>query len=340
MLKVKQLLKNFIIYFSYLIIERFPVKYMIRLKTAGLVLLTDWNEYVKNIPYDANAKNFLNCSVEDINRCFEKLDFSSQEIARKYLKHCYFNEMIEISKNFGNLYIIDWDKRLSLKQIRERERINRRMEVLSLHYHVNAGRETFICHHGLVYAPEKVKDYLRGKDFIDAGAYKGESTLIFLQYGPKCIYAFEPEPKNCECFRKTLEANGVTPDRYALIEAGLNDKPGTICSDGLVNNLLERKKDEIPFLSLDSFDSQHKLKTGLIKSDVEGMGLILLRGAENVIRRDRPVLALCIYHNPDEFFGQYQLLESWGLDYCFRIVDLPPDSDCEITLFGYPKNLA
>ncbi|MBP5183349.1 MAG: hypothetical protein J6331_10030, partial [Lentisphaeria bacterium] len=62
----------------------------------------------------------------------------------------------------------------------------------------------------------------------------------------------------------------------------------------------------------------------------------MLLGAEKVIRKHRPVLALSIYHNPEEFFGMYSALRQWDLDYKFRIVSLEPVTHGEITLLGVP----
>ncbi|MBO4303135.1 MAG: hypothetical protein J6A21_00975, partial [Lentisphaeria bacterium] len=68
-----------------------------------------------------------------------------------------------------------------------------------------------------------------------------------------------------------------------------------------------------------------------------GMGLKMLLGAEKVIRKHRPVLALSIYHNPEEFFGMYSTLKQWNLNYGFRIVSLEPVTHGEITLIGIPS---
>ena len=61
----------------------------------------------------------------------------------------------------------------------------------------------------------------------------------------------------------------------------------------------------------------------LIKADVEGMGLDMLLGAESVIRQNRPVLLLSIYHSKDELLGIYDTLKKWDLDY-----NLYNDNDC------------
>ena len=76
--------------------------------------------------------------------------------------------------------------------------------------------------------------------------------------------------------------------------------------------------------TLDHFVSEQNLSClGLIKADVEGMELELLRGAVNVIRRDRSVLSLAAYHSGEELLGQYEFLSSCLENYHFELRDLP-----------------
>ena len=75
----------------------------------------------------------------------------------------------------------------------------------------------------------------------------------------------------------------------------------------------------------------------LIKADIEGMGLEMLMGAENIIRKNRPVLSLCIYHNQDEFFGIYETLKKWDLGYKFIIRHVNPTTANELTLIAWPE---
>ena len=79
----------------------------------------------------------------------------------------------------------------------------------------------------------------------------------------------------------------------------------------------------------------------LIKADIEGMGLAMVRGAEEVIRKNRPVLSLSIYHNREELFGIYQTLREWKLDYhCMvRMLAWPLPGFAELSLLAWPAEL-
>lgn len=51
-------------------------------------------------------------------------------------------------------------------------------------------------------------------------------------------------------------------------------------------------------ISLDEIVKDEKVS--YIKMDIEGSELNALKGAKNVIKRDRPRLAICIYHKPED----------------------------------------
>ena len=45
----------------------------------------------------------------------------------------------------------------------------------------------------------------------------------------------------------------------------------------------------------------------------------MLKGAEMVIRRDHPLLSICIYHKLSDFITIMKLIESWELNYKYDI---------------------
>ena len=201
---------------------------------------------------------------------------------------------------------------------------------------------TFVNNYGcrLIEHPE----FVSGKDIIDAGAYIGDTSLMFNRFFPKRnrIYAFEPDPKTYALLEKTISMNSldkITPVRLAL---GENSSEGRLSGTGMSTNLLDHgfqqdNGDAIKIVKLDDYVSQNHIVPGLIKADLEGFEMHFLKGALETIRKYRPVMLLCIYHSADDFFGIKPFIESLDLGYRFRI-SRPDDGHvlCETCLICNP----
>ena len=206
-------------------------------------------------------------------------------------------------------------------------------------------------HHGLFLADEWVKDYVKGKDFLDCGSYDGDSALVFTRfYQPRKIYSFDLSAKNCELYRSTMAANGVPAERYELVNCGVSDVAGSAAiidcggsgvSLGRLSTRDRRHGLEVPLIRMDDFvDARPEIHVGVIKCDLEGHGVRALMGMEKTIRRFRPVLSLAIYHCPDEFFETKPLLEEITKDLGYRISIIDTCTNCyemvAVSLFAHP----
>lgn len=185
---------------------------------------------------------------------------------------------------------------------------------------------TFACNYGLdlVEHPE----YADGKDIIDAGAYIGDSALVFDRFFSNCrrIYAFEPDAKNYGLMEKTIAMNKLTNVIPVGLALGDANSEGELSSDGMGANLLERQfgseaKNErtIKIVRLDDYVEQNNIVPGVIKTDLEGFEMHFLRGALGTIKKYRPIMVLSIYHSADDFFGIKPFIESLDLGYRFRL---------------------
>lgn len=170
-------------------------------------------------------------------------------------------------------------------------------------------------------APERLK----GKDIIDGGAFIGDSALILSQYTDKRVYAFEPVPSNYERMLKTIRMNSLTnvmPCPFALGEkrGKLSLSLHNSCSTQFENSAFSYEGTvDAEVITLDEFVQEHNLSIGLIKTDVEGAEQLLLRGAMQTIKTQKPSLIISIYHNSSDFFDIKPMLESLGLGYKFKI---------------------
>lgn len=176
----------------------------------------------------------------------------------------------------------------------------------------------FFYHHGAIFLDDAVKKRLEGGVFFQCGGYCGASLIAMSQYKPSMMYGFEPA-MSCGLF---LQAN--------IKRAGLtNVKAFRMCVGDKIGKAVvpDRDKDgkpckaEVPITSLDYF-KQARRETGRttwIQADVGGMSLPVVRGAERMIKQDKPLITVAMYHNPEEFFEIVPLLHEWVPEYKFMV---------------------
>lgn len=68
----------------------------------------------------------------------------------------------------------------------------------------------FYHKYGLPELPQEVIEELKGKDFIDGGAYIGDGALVLSEFKPHKIYAFEPLSENFHLLNKTIQLNNIS----------------------------------------------------------------------------------------------------------------------------------
>jgi len=136
--------------------------------------------------------------------------------------------------------------------------------------------------------------------FIDVGCFDLSTSLEFEGCCKKCkkIYAFEPDPENYKvCLGKR---NQLGLNHIELLEAGTWSKRTTLrfnATNGEGSCVSEKGASSIAVVPIDeAVDSADRVT--MIKMDVEGAELESLKGAKNLIQRDKPKLAICIYHKP------------------------------------------
>lgn len=140
--------------------------------------------------------------------------------------------------------------------------------------------------------------YLDDECFVNCGSAKGDTILTFLNnnYPFERIYAFEGNHSEYKLLLKNLD--NLEDDLKQKIIT-INEYIGT---SGEKNN----------------FDSRFKKqKVSLINMDIEGAELAVLQGGVELIKRDRPVLAICAYHKKEDLIEIPALIRSIVDDYVF-----------------------
>ncbi len=142
------------------------------------------------------------------------------------------------------------------------------------------------------------------ENIIDCGAYVGDTLSAFLRHKVNInnYYLFELDDTNYEKLKevcKVAESEGIKTHPK---KKGVYSCTTTLYfesdadSSRLVNYPTETS---IPVISI---DEDINTTISFIKMDIEGSELEAINGAIKTIRRDKPVLAICIYHKQEDFW--------------------------------------
>ena len=165
-----------------------------------------------------------------------------------------------------------------------------------------------------------------GMTILDIGSHIGLMAVVF---GKKVgntgkVYAFEPTPSTSRILQETVRinhGNNISVEPYALA-----DQKGKLSfyisnhladnSNSLVNNHRtdrQESKVEVDVNTVDDFVKERNIaKVDFIKVDVEGAEFKLLKGAQQTIRRDQPLIILAIHPDSIKNFGD-STAEIWDL---------------------------
>jgi FkbM family methyltransferase len=200
---------------------------------------------------------------------------------------------------------------------------------------------------GLIYLSQKQYDYIKGKDFIDGGAFYGDSALVLSKYSPSKIYSFEPIDENFKGLQYTIETKPELKNICVPVKKGIGEDYETVeflvndTSSSMYYELDGASKQVVDIIKLDDFIAENNLNFGLLKLDVEGSEFGTIKGCLNSIKKFRPVLLISIYHRPEDFYEIKPLLEKEVGNYKFKVRKLNPSdsSVVDVMLIGYPAEL-
>lgn len=137
--------------------------------------------------------------------------------------------------------------------------------------------------------------------FVDGGAYTGEDTIEFLKwcYGQaRCAYLFEPDEKN---YQKCIENMKLYEEKVKIYNKGLwsHAKQMVFSNNRNANSAInENGSSIVSTMVIDEIANEEQIT--FIKMDIEGAELEALKGAAGTIQKNKPKLAICVYHKPED----------------------------------------
>lgn len=146
------------------------------------------------------------------------------------------------------------------------------------------------------------KTLKKGNIVFDIGAHVGFYTLLSAELAGKegKVFSFEPLMANYEYLKKHIEINNyknITPfnvavsdkDGFAFFAKGENTSTGHLTSNGEI---------KIKTIALDDWINEKRLPVpDILKIDVEGAELAVLKGAEDLLRKNHPIIFLSTHSN-------------------------------------------
>lgn len=152
------------------------------------------------------------------------------------------------------------------------------------------------------YFPQDIFEWNDEEVFVDGGAYDGDTIEAFLECTGqkyKYIYAFEPDKSN---WKRLL--NRAYTRNIKIYNAGLYSETKNISFDsnrGGSSKVGETGADTVQVIKFDDLDLPEK-NISFIKMDIEGSELSALQGMKETIKKNKPKLAICIYHKLEDLW--------------------------------------
>lgn len=159
------------------------------------------------------------------------------------------------------------------------------------------------------YFDDEILQIENNEVFIDGGCFDFRTSQLFLKKVEeigikyKKIYAFEPDKINFEKSKTRIEKLNLK--NIDLVKAGLWSKKDNLKFSSQGNgasHILSLNDKEINRVDVVALDEYIKEKVTFIKMDIEGAELEALKGARQILLRDKPKLAICIYHKKEDLW--------------------------------------
>ncbi len=174
--------------------------------------------------------------------------------------------------------------------------------------------------------------------FVDAGCFDGATTRRFFEWcsGKGYSYCLEPDAKNISLIEKALDGYG----NYEMVGRAVWSKAATLSMNAKGNFstsvMVSDAQDDLQKVEAVALDDILKGKeVTFIKMDIEGAEMEALRGAEKTITRQKPRLAISVYHKMEDIWIIPQTILQYNPNYRFYLRHYS-FSDYDTVLYAIP----
>ena len=163
--------------------------------------------------------------------------------------------------------------------------------------------------------------------FVDGGAYDGDTLRSYLRARPgfASYMALEPDPANCKVLRQYVASlPAAVGERIEVLPLAAYSSRQRMGIEGsgsaaavLVPTDRATRDTDVQCVRLDELHADRRMS--FLKLDIEGAEPEAIKGGSGSIQRDRPVIAVCVYHSQDHLWRLPLLIDSLVADYRFHL---------------------
>lgn len=297
-----------------------------------LYSLTDDTIYMQNVvKLTEEGKLFIERLNEGKNKAIFGAGIWGKEIARLYKEQfqCFVDNYVHKKKEGDGLPIISLEEYMKSNKeadfvISSRlycEEIEKQLiknNILPCHI-VNAGRWIDEMSKRQYFDLSFLKQE-EAEIFVDGGCFDGKTIEQFIKWCGgkyKKIWAFEPDVENAVRCRETLKDKGYT--NAEVIEKGLWNKKETVHFNAISSGGSSVTEDGEVTIETIKMDEIITDRVTFIKLDLEGAEYQALEGSRKLITKNKPKLAVSIYHKKEDIWELPKLILEMNPNYRFYL---------------------
>lgn len=157
----------------------------------------------------------------------------------------------------------------------------------------------FTNNHDEQYFDKELIPNIKNIHFVDGGGYIGDTASEVIKNFPdfQKLYLIEPLNQNMKIAKKRLGEY----QNIEFISFGLSSHKATLSlNDEKSFSTIYGKGTQS--VEVDALDNIIHDKVDFIKLDIEGAEQDAIKGAQNIIKKYNPILAICIYHKAEDWY--------------------------------------
>ena len=153
------------------------------------------------------------------------------------------------------------------------------------------------------YFPEDIVKLTKPETFLDCGAYTGDTLNDYLKFAKvpfKKYICLEPDPQNLSTLKTYISSKSL--ENIEVLDIAVGNENAELKFDATGGGGAGLSESGSIIVQCKKIDDYFNDEISFIKFDIEGAELSALKGAYNTIIRNKPKIAVCIYHLPNDLW--------------------------------------